>query len=348
MIIKNKISKNFSGCDCVVMLDGKDGDRAIKLLQLTDMQFIDSSQSRKADRLKPDEVKPWAPENFDLQCGNQIRTLVAQCKPDVIFITGDMVYGEFDDNGSVFTWFCKFMDQFEIPWAPVFGNHDNESAKGVQWQCEQLENSKYCLFKRGCVSGNGNYVVGIARGEKLVNLMYMLDSNGCSGATDCEVIKTQGIFPDQIEFIKKRAREIEETQGRKIPSIVAFHIPTDDFVRAEEEKGYKTEERCFYNIGVDVDQRGEDFGCKYEKISPIVVPKFSQTLKEINAKGVFAGHYHCVNTCISYDRIKWVFGLKTGQYDYHNPSQLGGTLIRANGENLEVNHLKMCEIKLCV
>ena len=53
MIIKNKIPKNFSGCDSVVMLDGKDGDRAIKLLQLTDMQFIDSSQSRRADRLKP-------------------------------------------------------------------------------------------------------------------------------------------------------------------------------------------------------------------------------------------------------------------------------------------------------
>lgn len=64
---------------------------------------------------------------------------VAQAYPDLIIITGDIVYGSFDDSGATLRWMCKLLDSFEIPWAPVFGNHDNESKMGVAWQCRQLE-----------------------------------------------------------------------------------------------------------------------------------------------------------------------------------------------------------------
>ena len=38
------------------------------------------------------------------------------------------------------------MDSFEIPWSPVFGNHDNESKMGVEWQCDQLEKANFAYF----------------------------------------------------------------------------------------------------------------------------------------------------------------------------------------------------------
>lgn len=341
MIIKNNIPSKFSGCDSVVILDGRVENAPVKLLQLTDMQFIDSAQRRKDDLLPITEINAWETENFDLQCGNQIKSLVAQSHPDVIFITGDLIYGQFDDSGLFFSKLCALLDSFEIPWAPVFGNHDNESKKGVIWQCDTLEKSKYCLFKRGSVSGNGNYVVGIANQDKLLYIMYMLDSNGCANSDDPAVIKQSGIYPDQIAFIKTRAAEIEKAQGGKIPSIIAFHIPTDDFAEAEQAKGYVTEERKFYTIGVDVSAKDGDFGCNYEafKVGTIHVDGFREVLASINAKGVFVGHYHGINTSILYNGIKWTFGLKTGQYDYHNAGQLGGTLVTCKGVNLEINHL---------
>ena len=146
----------FAGCDFVVRLSGDRINTKIKILQLTDTQVIDASQRRTADRIRPDEIIAWDPKNFDAQCGNHIRSLVAQTKPDLIILTGDIVYGSFDDNGTTLDWFCDLMDSFKIPWAPVFGNHDNESQKGVDWQCARLKRSAYCLFERGNVSGNSN------------------------------------------------------------------------------------------------------------------------------------------------------------------------------------------------
>ena len=193
-IIRNTAGTVFDGCDVVVKLNKK---RKIRILQLTDMQVIDSTQRRTPDRLRSDEIKAWLPENFDVLCGDHIRSVVAQARPDLIIITGDMTYGSFDDTGSTLLWLCRLMDSFSIPWAPVFGNHDNESKIGVDRQCRILEESRYCIFKRGSVSGNGNYTVGVAIGDELIRVLYMTDSNGCSASDDQAVIKTRGIYPDK-------------------------------------------------------------------------------------------------------------------------------------------------------
>ena len=66
---------------------------------------------------------------------------------------------------------------------------------------------------------------------------------------------------------------------------------------------------------------------------------FIDFLRENRIDGVFAGHVHNACTCIDYENIKWVFGLKTGQYDYHIPGQLGGTLITLNGDAFSVAHI---------
>ena len=335
-----KGGKKFDGCDFVLRLDSDRKNTKIKLLQITDMQVIDSLQRRTPERLRIDEINSWKPENFDALCGKQIRSLVVQTKPDLIFITGDIIYGSFDDKGSTLEWFCGLMDSLEIPWAPVFGNHDNESAKGVKWQCEQFEKSKYCVFARGNVSGNSNYTVGIAVDDELVRVLHMLDSNGCTDCDHADVIKTAGIYPDQIEWIKENTRRITEIHKKKIPAFASFHIATEEFITAEEAKGYKTADRDFYIIGVDVPAVGDDFGCKLEKYSGIKVEgSFLEILKECNIDGVFAGHCHKINTCIDYEGIKWVFGLKTGQYDYHTPGQNGGTLVTLEGDAFEVQHI---------
>ncbi len=339
MIIKSNLGSTIKGCDFIVSLPKERKNTEIKLLQITDMQFIDSAQIRLQGRLRPDEIDAWKKENFNAQGGDHIRSLIAQTNPDLIFITGDIVYGQFDDCGSTFDWFCSFMDSFKIPWAPIYGNHDNESKKGVKWQNERFENSEYCLFRKGDVTGNGNYVVGVSVGDELVRTLYMVDSNGCYDTDDANVMRDVGIFPDQLEFFKRRTNEILKATGKKIPAFMAFHIPTSDFVHVAVKKGYAKCNGDLFNIGVTVPQVDDDFGFNYEKISCFELVGFVDFLKENGIDGVFVGHDHSNCTCISYDGIKWVFGLKTGQYDYHIVGSLGGTLITLKGDKFAVRHV---------
>lgn len=336
-----QIVKDFCGCDFVVRLDEARRGTPIRLLQVTDMQIIDAEQRRTPDRLRPDEIAAWKPDLMDAQFGDHMKSLIAQTSPDLIFMTGDLVYGSFDDSGSTFEWFCKTMDSFKIPWAPVFGNHDNESAKGVLWQCAQLENSAYCTFRRGCVTGNGNYSVGIAVGDTLVRVLYMLDSNGCRAASDPLVTKERGIFADQFSFVSESAEKIRASQGKTVPSFLAFHIPTKEFDDAEREKGYRTDENSCFTIGVDVPAKDGDFGCNYNRYQHFAKTEgdFLALLQKCSADGVFVGHCHTNNSVISHRGVRYVYGLKTGQYDYHIPGQMGGTLVRLEGERFEVSHV---------
>ena len=336
-----KILKDTLGCDFVLDFPTERKSKKIKLLQLTDMQIIDAEQRRTPDRIRADEISAWSPDRFDANFGDHVRSLVATTRPDLIFITGDIIYGSFDDAGTTLEWFCDFMDSFEIPWAPVFGNHDNESARGVAWQCEQFEKSKNCIFKRGSVTGNSNYTVGLATGGELLRVMYMIDSNGCKGASDPEVTKEKGFFPDQIEWLTVTAENVAALAGKAVPAFMAFHIPTEEFTAAEIAKGYRTEERDQYAIGVDAPALDNDFGCNYEIHGNVTmsVDGFAELLGATNTDAVFVGHCHAINTVIHYGGVTYAYGLKTGQYDYHNPYQLGGTLIALEGEGFEISHV---------
>lgn len=336
-VIKDVTNKVFDGCDSVVLLDS---DRDVRILQLTDMQVIDASQMRTPDRLRIDEINAWSRDNFDVQLGNHIRSLVTQSNPDLIFITGDMVYGSFDDSGEAFVWFVDLMESFGIPWAPVFGNHDNETNMGVKWQCDLLENAKNCLFKRGNVTGNGNYTVGIACGDTLKRVMYMTDSNGCSAQiSDSEGTREEGIFPDQLNRIRESAEKVKNAQGHAVKGLMAFHIPTKEFVEIGKAKGY-SEDGYDYIIGVTAEAKDGDFGfCGKERIRGIDIGDAYAFCKENCIDSMFVGHIHSTCTRILYNDILWVYGLKTGQYDSHVPGSLGGTLVLDNGEALAVTHI---------
>ena len=130
--------------------------------------------------------------------------------------------GSGNGKSNKFKGLVNFMDSFNIPWAPVFGNHDHESKMGVTWQCEQFENCEYCLFKRGDVSGNSNYTVGIAIGDSLIRVIHMLDSNGCCSCDDPSVVKIEGIYSDQLELVANNTARIRLAQKRAVPAFAAF------------------------------------------------------------------------------------------------------------------------------
>ena len=317
-------------------------DRPLRILQLTDMQIIDAAQQRTPDRLNAREIALWQPEAIPVQCTDQICGTIAQASPDLIFITGDVIYGEFDDTGTSFGRFCDFMDSFGIPWAPVYGNHDNESRLGVDWQNSRLEASSLCLFQKGTVTGNGNYSVLITRRGIPCRALYMMDSGGCMGSPSASARRGPGFGGDQYEWLYTTAERLTEANGgTPVPSFLCFHIPCFQFHQAAVEKGYQTsDEGEKYVIGVTSPARDGDFGCKREPIGCFGTPEdFVDRLRTAGIDGVFAGHCHANNTSVLWQGIRWTYGLKTGQYDYHTPGQVGGTLITLFGETFTVCHI---------
>jgi hypothetical protein len=123
---------------------------------------------------------------------------------------------------------------------------------------------------------------------------------------------------------------------------MAFHIPIDRFYEAELAKGYRSDLDDQYVLGVDIPARDGDFGFSMERYGDRTVktdPDFPDFLRAQGVDGVFAGHVHNNSFSISHDGIVWTFGLKTGQYDYHVPYQLGGTLITLRGDRFSLQHL---------
>jgi len=298
--------------------DGK----APVILQFADPQIIDSSQMRTQDRLGVELVNYWSKDSKEDRCFKYMRQIIETVKPDFIMITGDIVYGEFDDDGSNLIAFIEFMEGFGIPWSPIFGNHENESAMGVDWQCEQFVNAPNCLFKRGKIIGNGNYTVAIKQGDKLLRVFYMLDSNGCANpsekTSESETFKsTPGFDRDQREWYKDSIKNLKEVYPN-VKLSFSFHIPIYAFVFSAQLK-YGYDKANFSPINVDeVGEKG-DFG--------YIGTTFSgwdnantvwENLKSLGVDSIFVGHEHAINSSIVYDGVRLQFGQKCSTYDKTN------------------------------
>ena len=316
--------------------------RPTRMLWLSDMQIIDPEARRYPERLSAGEIAAWAHGSEWRNYIYQIDRMMRQERPDFVIVTGDMTYGSFDDAGDTLRGFVRVMEGYGVPWLPVWGNHDNESAMGVSWQCAQLEGAAHCLFRRGEVTGNSNYTVALTADGVPVRMLYMLDSNGCAAATDPAVRKESGFAPDQMAWVAQTAARLP------VPAFLAFHMPTEEYYAALTAAGYQPErdrgqEHYYaYTIGEDVDRRGADCGRKDSYLKGVhPQPGFLELCRRARVDGVFAAHTHRNNFSVLYERIRWSLANKCGLYDYHLHGQTGGTLVLLgeDGAFLSLRHL---------
>ena len=297
------------------------------ILHLTDMQIIDSSQGRDLGSI---QESYWDPKNKDIRCYDYLRDIITNTNPDLILITGDLVYGEFDHNGENLLELIKFMESFEIPWAPVFGNHDNESNMGVDWQCEQLENAEHCLFLQRNLTGNGNYSVGIKQGDKLTRVFFMLDSNGCGNASSTSISNghtktTPGFGADQIKWYTNVADLILE-KSPETNITMAFHIQISTFGDAFAK--YNTNGSTAVNIDELANKAEGDFG--YIGAAMKGPWDSDKTIwngfKALGVDSVLVGHEHANSASIVYEGIRLQYGMKCSTYDRNNYFRSNGTI----------------------
>lgn len=307
------------------IVEVEDGREPI-ILQLTDTQIIDAAQIRTADSLADWQKEKYPTSQAENLCYRYIREIVEATNPDLILLTGDLVFGQFDDNGTAFEGLVEVMDSLKVPWAPIFGNHEIESKKGVNWQCQQLKNAKYCLFKQRDLTGNGNYTVGIEQGGVLTRVFFMLDSNGSGAASLSSIlnghtVKTAGFGEDQIQWYTDLIGEIKELSPHTKLSFV-FHIQLQAFIDAFEQYGFDGSQGRETEIYIDrLENRAEtDFGhIGWTRATPWDKDyKIWNSLKAFGVDSVFVGHEHCNSASIVYEGIRLQFGQKSSEYDTYN------------------------------
>ena len=307
--------------------------RDIRVLQITDPQLIDCTQKRPEDNVS----SMYHPSKTEEYCYRYIRQAVDRYDPDLIILTGDIIYGKFDDNGSMLQEYVAFMESLDTPWAPVFGNHDNESKMGVDWQCQQFVEAENCLFKQRTLTGNGNYTVGLVQGDELKRVFFMLDSNGgasmsAATAANGHSQREVGFGIDQISWYVDSVKEIKkESPSTKLS--FAFHIQIAAFEYAF--RMYTDYNDLCYDLDsakVNLDeneaaQAAGDFGYIGAPAKGAWDYSYAvfDELVELGVDSIFVGHEHENSASIEISGVRLQFGQKSSQYDRFN-KVMGGTV----------------------
>lgn len=312
------VDSTFEGVDFVVSVDA---NKDPVVLQLTDPQIVDSSQNTTS--LSSGQIEWYKPENMQKNCFDYIIETVETTKPDLILLTGDLVYGNYDHDGSALLALIEVMESLKVPWAPIFGNHDIESKMGADWQCAQLEAAQYCLFKQRTLSGNGNYTVGIEQGGVLKRVFFMMDSNGCGGMSSQSSANGHskggvGFYSDQISWYKETANTIK-TNNTNVKISFAFHIQPSAFSKAFDKYGIAS---LSEPVLIDKHENKEqgDFGIIAANLKSAWDGDNSvwNSFKQIGVDSVFVGHEHKNSGSVMYDGIRCQYGQKSSTYDRFN------------------------------
>ena len=227
----------------------------------------------------------------------------------------------------------EFMDSLNIPWAPVFGNHDNESAMGADWQCEQLEKAENCLFKQGELSGNCNYSVAIEQGGEIKRVFYMLDSNGVGSPSQATLANghtstTPGFASDQIAWYTEQITLLKE-YAPDVKISFAYHIQQAVFGEAYAQYGFDQGEK-YQDINLDTMEgvAEGDFGYIGRQMKGPWDNNFAiyKGMKALGTDSIFVGHEHCNNASVMYDGVRFQFGQKSSEYDRYNFLNADGTI----------------------
>lgn len=270
-----------------------------KILQISDIQIIDSSQQRYKERLKSDEFEEWLPEKIDSNCFDIVKQIAKKAEPDLIICTGDQVYGQFDDTGRVFEKYVNFMDSLNIPWIPIFGNHDRESKKGIDWMCDRLTESPNCIFERGDTDGEGNFEVLIKKDGKAIRTFYFMDTFANNKV---------GLTNRQLSWLDEKIRETKRNLG-SIKMAVVTHIQPAVFGEVLKKIGFngspaivKTDDNlqmCLAKLKNPWDDDGAFWGL----------------VKKHGIDSVIVAHEHCNFFSMIYDGVRLQYGLKSSVYD---------------------------------
>ncbi len=248
-ITYDKSTETFSSDhENIVFLETTKTD--FKIVNFTDIHIEKSDLSDSSDNIK--------------LLKETIEYAIEKEQPDLLTFTGD--FGDSGAKTESLKKVSEIFDSYNIPWAPVFGNHDNESKLTVE-KAKLLENCKNCLFKSGPdnlttidyyegintkIPNLGNYVVNIvkksnnAKGYELVNSLIFMNTGCMRNYSKTEIEQkypekepfgtsyAYGSLKDkQINWYEWAVKSAQKAQ-EGVKSTLFVHIPVFAYVYANK------------------------------------------------------------------------------------------------------------------
>lgn len=246
-----------------------------KILQFTDIHYVTEN--------------PDAQKSIHL-----MKTAIESEQPDLVVFTGDVVTCSPQKQG----WdeVLQEVISHKIPYAVVFGNHDDEHDWSRAQIMSYISQKPLCLAQRGPenIKGVGNYILSVnGNNGKKEAILYFMDSNAYNKNKNDKGYDWFG--RDQINWYLQQSNELTtQNQNTPFPALAFFHIPLQEYSILSDSTKY---------IRV---------GTKKENECPGLVNSgmFSAFYEAGDVMGMFTGHDHdndyigaLNNICLAYGRF---------------------------------------------
>lgn len=241
-----------------------------------------------------------------LEC---IREITNTEKPDLIVVTGDMIYSQPAD--STLSVVLNTLSQLDIPFCTTFGNHDYDFKAPSQALYAQIQKTPNCVMP--VLQGkNTDYALPIlsSNGKKTAAVIYGIDTHNKSSVAGVDGY--QWITHSQTTWYRQRSAMFKQQNGGKaVPSLAFMHIPLPE-----------------YNYAVDNTQCPL-YGTRMERAySPSINSGFFASMKEMgDIMGVFCGHDHDNDYSVIYYNILLAHGRFSGGNTEYNHLRRGARVI---------------------
>jgi 3',5'-cyclic AMP phosphodiesterase CpdA len=234
-------------------------------------------------------------------------------KPDLVIFTGDVVTGKPYRKGLDMV--IEPLLSRQIPWALVFGNHDDEQDLSREELAEMLRDYPFFagkMKKIKNVTGYGNYVLEVrGYGSKSVKaLLYCMDSGAYSGMKPTVDGYAWFAF-DQVDWYRRTSdRYTSANGGQPLPALAFFHIPLPEYRLATHRgtigTGTRLEDECAPDVNSGM---------------------FLSMLEKGDVMGAFVGHDHVNDYVVNYYGIALAYGRFSGSKTTYTQMKNGVRLI---------------------
>lgn len=276
--------------------------------------------------------------------------LVRKGSPELITVSGDISFADHPNAERAYEKFASLLESYRIPWAFVWGNHDNQAGAEVAGRhADIMLSHEHCLFEKGDPAlGMGNYVIGVEEEGRLVYALYMMDSHDRFDFTDSDGSVKKGwghLLPSQLDWLRG---ESERLGG--VRSALIMHIPFYTYRDAFEAAWNHDFDPMKVSPAESLDPKywnegyKDSRGVKYEGVGsyPVDLGEFDAVNGIGSVEITLVGHEHINDYEISYRGMRLAYSLKTGAGCYWNQALNGGTLLRITDdggklENIFVN-----------
>lgn len=309
-------------------------DRELKVLHLTDIHIGGGWLSAKQDKMAL----------------NAVATMITVEKPDLVIITGDLVYpvpyeSMAFNNLPPHKTLASLMETLGVYWIPTFGNHDTEfySSYSREEISDYYTNAgfKYCLYQAGdkTIDGEGNSVINVKNSDGIITQsIFAIDSHAYAGKGLVEIIGMDYdyIHDNQIEWYKNTVTKNNEYNKKliakmenkdellekygKLNTLLFFHIPIEEYKdawREYSENGFKNTENVNLIYGV----ASETGRVVFNSDTPT---NLFETIQELGGNhGIFCGHDHINNLSMEYKGIRLTYGMSIDYLAYSKIDKLG-------------------------